>query len=106
MLLAGLLDWGGPAHGTDSLAVAMGFSGLEDLDQEASRILARIQEGAPLTVRDWSRVMFATEVIFASDLLGTGSEWTVIQGGDDAHWISVLRDLQSKIPASREFLGP
>ena len=106
MLVTGLNDWGGPAHGTDSLAVAMGFAGLQDLHRETSRILARIQAGQPLTIRDWSRTLFATELIFASELLGTGSEWTVIQGGDDGEWMRVLRGLQAKLPASRAFLGP
>ena len=43
--------------------------------------------------------MFSAEVIFASDVVGTGSEFTVIQGGTNAHWIGVLRDLQTKVPA-------
>ncbi len=37
MLVTGLNDWGGPAHGTESLAVAMGFTGLHDLHRETSR---------------------------------------------------------------------
>jgi hypothetical protein len=106
MLITGLNDWGGPAHATDSLAVAMGFTGVQDLTQQTSRILARLQADQPLTIRDWSRALFATELIFASDMLGTGSEWTVIHGGDDGEWIHVLRRLQSNIPASRAFLGP
>ena len=106
MLVTGLNDWGGPAHGTESLAVAMGFAGLQDFFRERERILARVEAGQPLTIRDWSRALFATELIFASDLLGTGSEWTVIQGGDDGEWMWVLRRLQAKLPASRTFLGP
>ena len=105
MLVFGLIDWGGPTRATNSLAVAMGFSGLDDLKREAPRIADRLQAGQPLTVRDWSRTLFATELIFASAVFGTGSGWTVIQGGDDAHWIRVLRQLQQKLPASREFLG-
>ena len=84
----------------------MGFAGLQDFFRESERILARVKAGLPLTIRDWSRALFATELIFASDLLGTGSEWTVIQGGDDGDWMWVLRRLQAKLPASRAFLGP
>ena len=50
--------------------------------------------------------MLSAEVILASDVLGSGREFTVIQGGTDAHWFGVLRGLQVKVRASREFLGP
>jgi hypothetical protein len=39
MLVYGLRDWGGPAHCTESLAVAMGFSGIDDLVEESERII-------------------------------------------------------------------
>lgn len=32
MLVSGLIEWGGPADVTESLAAAMGFSTLKDLD--------------------------------------------------------------------------
>lgn len=106
MLAYGLKDWGGPAHGTDSLAVAMGFSSLDDLEEDGERIAAAILSGQALPVRDWTRAMVATEIAFASDVLGTGSEWTVINARTDAYWIDVLRSLQRKVPQARRFLGP
>src|SRR4051795_2823092 len=81
MLVYGLKDWGGPAHGTEALAVAMGFEGLENLCEDGDRIAVAIGAGEALTVRDWTRALVATEFVFASDVLGTGSEWTVIQAG-------------------------
>jgi hypothetical protein len=43
MLVYGLMDWAGPAQGTNSLAVAMGFSDLEDLQDDASESRGRSQ---------------------------------------------------------------
>lgn len=106
MLVYGLKDWGGPAHGTDSLAIAMGFSNLDDLQEDGDRIADAIAAGQALPVRDWTRAMVATEIVFASEVLGTGSEWTVINAGTDAYWIDVLRSLQRKVPQGRRFLGP
>jgi hypothetical protein len=105
MLVYGLRDWGGPAHGTDSLAVAVGFASLDHLQEDGGRIADAIAAGRALPVRDWTRAMVATEIVFVSDVLGTGSEWTVINGGTDAYWIDVLRSLQRKVPQGRRFLG-
>ena len=106
MLVYGVRDWDGPAHGTDSLAVAMGFASLDDLQLDGARIADAIASGGALPVRDWTRALVATEVAFASELLGTGSEWTVINAGTDGYWVEVLRSLQRKVPQGRRFLGP
>jgi hypothetical protein len=106
MLVYGLMDWAGPAHGTDSLAVAMGFSNLEDLQEDGERIARAIGAVRPLPVRDWTRALVGAEFAFASEVLGTGGEWTTIQGGSDEHWIKVLRRLQHRVPKARRFLGP
>ncbi|WP_104106170.1 hypothetical protein [Nocardioides sp. 616] len=105
MLGACLIDWGGPAHGTDSLAVALGFAGMDDLWREAERIEAAIAAGEPLTKQDWTRALVSAEIIFASDVFGTGSSWTMMNGDTDEHGIRVLRSLQRKLPAVRRFLG-
>ena len=104
MLFYGLIDWGGPARCTEVLAIALGFDGLEDLDREGQRIAHDIYDGRPVSLRDWTRALFSAEIVFASDVIGTGAEWGVIQGGDDAHWLGVLRTLQRKVPASRGYL--
>ena len=51
MLVYGLRDWGGPAYCSESLAVAMGFSGIDDLLDESERIITSIQAHEPLTDR-------------------------------------------------------
>jgi hypothetical protein len=64
--------------------------------------------------RSWSSIVTSgldpravgAEFAFASEVLGTGGEWTTIQGGSDEHWIKVLRRLQHRVPKARRFLGP
>jgi hypothetical protein len=107
MLVSGLSDWGGPAYGSEALAVAMGFAGLEDLYLEAQRMMCAIQHRRPMTVRDWTRALVATEIAFASSVLGTGvDEWTCIRAGRGAEWLEVLERLQSKLPADPTLLFP
>lgn len=106
MLTYGLKDWNGPTEPTESMAVALGFSGVEDLCSEGDRIAEAISAGEPLTERDWSRALLSTEVVFASIVVGAASEWGTIHSGTDAHWIGVLRSIQRKVPASRRFVGP
>lgn len=102
MLFYGLVDWQGPSECTPALAIAMGFSGLEELEQDGRRIAEAIHAGRGLTVLDWSRALVSTEFIFASDVFGTGREWTTIHGYDDAYWIDVLRSLQTMLPLSSD----
>lgn len=105
VLLAGaLVDWGGPAHPTEALARALGFAGLRDLGTEGNRIAQDIRHGRPLTPLDWTRALLSAEICFGSDLLGTGSEWDCIHGGNDEDWLRTLRGLARKLPASRAHL--
>ncbi len=86
------------------MARALGFKDIDDLQVEGERIAHDIGAGRALTRRDWSRALLSAEVIFGSDLIGTGSEWTSIQGGTDAEWLGTLRRLRHKLPASRRHL--
>ena len=104
MLVMGLNGWGGPAHPTEALAVAMGFDSLHQLEAEGDRIAGEIERRAPLSIRDWTRAMVATEIAFASDLLGIGTEWVVVDGRPDEYWVRILRTLQDKVPQARRYL--
>ncbi|MFI5589995.1 hypothetical protein ACIA5G_33445 [Amycolatopsis sp. NPDC051758] len=70
-----LLEWGGPARCSDELAVGMGFAGLDDLIDQCERLRAALRAGSPLAPVDWARVLVAAEIVFVSDLAGTGCEW-------------------------------
>jgi len=100
MMSHGLIDWdteGGPARATDPVAQAMGFSGADDLCDQGQRLAIAIRAGRPLSGPDWVRALATAEIAFASDVLGTGLEWTVINGGQETHWFEVLRGLQTKL---------
>ncbi|WP_230687074.1 hypothetical protein [Catellatospora vulcania] len=97
LLVRGFHEWGGPAHATDALAVAMGFEDVEDMYQQVRRLRTSIQAGQPLSRRDWRRSLIATEIVFASDIFGSGYEWSTTTGLTDEETMKTLRDLQHKL---------
>jgi hypothetical protein len=97
LLRSGLSDWGGPAMCTEELAVAMGFRSVEDLFAESGRLWESIGRSEPLTPRDWTRTLLATEIVFASDVIGSGSDWSATTGLSDERTIRLLRGVQGKL---------
>jgi hypothetical protein len=106
LLNRGLVEWGGPAYCTDALAVAMGFDSVADLAVQQRRLLKQLNAGVPMSRWDWTRTLLATEIVFASDVVGSGVEWPTTTGLDDARSLEVLRDLQRKLVSSRVVFGP
>lgn len=98
MLIGGLRQWGGPAQGTEPMAIAMGWGGVADLHHQRRRLCDALAEGRPLTIWDWTRVLLTTEIVFVSDIVGAGTEWQAVTGLDDDRTLEVLRDLQVKLP--------
>jgi hypothetical protein len=106
MLMHGVLDWGGPAYGSDALAVAMGFHSIDQVSDEAVHIVDAINRNLPLSVRDWTRALVGTEFAFIGTVLGTAcDQWTTINGDTEEHWFHILRRLQRKLPADPEALS-
>ncbi|MER5199842.1 hypothetical protein ACWD3J_38600 [Streptomyces sp. NPDC002755] len=97
LLTRALLEWGGPAHCSDQLAVAMGFAGTQNLFDQCQRLRQALRADAPLGAADWARTLLATEIAFASDLAGSGVEWSTTTGRDDAATIRMLRVIQRKL---------
>ena len=97
MILTGLLEWGGAAHPSDALAVAMGFLDREDLWSECERLTDAVQHGRSLNAFDWKRLLISTEIAFGSDYFGIGTEWETVAGGEDWPSLLVLRGLQDKL---------
>jgi hypothetical protein len=95
-----LAEWGGPAHSTDALAAAMDFGTTADLLVEAQRLQPLIRSGRPLTRRDWRRALLSMEIVFASDVFGSGCDWSTTTGLTDEETIRILRSLQRKIARS------
>jgi len=97
LLCAGVGQWGGPAEVSERLAVALGFADVADFDAETLRLSQALGGDAELSPRDAVRALVATEVVFASDVLGAGVEWETVTGYSDTETISILRDLQGKL---------
>lgn len=97
LLDRGLVEWGGPARCTEAMAIAIGFSSVADLLAEGYRIADDLTNRRPLSRRDWTRALLATEVVFASDVLGSGHEWEATTDLGDAATISVLRSVQLRL---------
>lgn len=105
VLEMGLIEWGGPAACTNEMALAMGFAGVGDPFDDGSRLANSIRDGAPLTPRDWTRALLATEIVFASNVLGSGLDWRSTTGFDDVVTIGLLRSLQRKLMGLRDVPG-
>ena len=101
LLRHGLGEWWGPAKPTDALAAAMGFGDQARLDREVGRLMAAIDARAALTLEDWRRVLVATEIAFASEVFGSGTDWSTTTGISDGHTIALLRAVQVKWLRSR-----
>ncbi|WP_282778381.1 hypothetical protein [Nocardia sp. CC201C] len=97
VLRRGLSEWGGPAHCTDALAVAMGFESVADLFGQGRQLGSRVISNEPLSAPDWRRALVATEFVFASDVFGSGQDWSITTGFSDEQTIRILRGLQRKI---------
>lgn len=105
VLRSGLQEWGGPARCSEELAVAMGFADVSDLFKESRRIRGQLEQSEGLTRSDWTRALIATEIVFTSDVLGSGTDWSATTGLSDDHTINVLRDLQRKLRRSTLIMG-
>ncbi|WP_378730733.1 hypothetical protein [Nocardia brasiliensis] len=97
VLRCGLGEWGGPARSTEALAVAMGFASVADLYEQGRRLRAALSSNEPLSAADWRRTLAATEIVFASDVFGSGVEWSITTGFRDEETIRILRGLQRKL---------
>ncbi|MEV4039124.1 hypothetical protein [Streptomyces umbrinus] len=92
-----LLEWGGPARCSDELAIGMGFEGVQDLLDQCGRLRAALGDGIPIAPIDWARVLLAAEIVFVSDLAGSGYEWSTTTGFSDESSIRTLRAIQLKL---------
>ncbi len=106
VLVAGLNEWSGPARPTEELSVALGFAGLEDFSRERLRLRQAIEHDEPLTRLDWARVLLATEIVFASNVVGSGHDWMFTVGMSDDETLVLLRKIQRKLTREmRPLLG-
>lgn len=107
LLRRSLLEWGGPTRCSDPLAVGMGFADAQDLLDQCRVLNLALGEDAPLRAVDWARMLLATEIVFVSDLAGSGVEWSMTTGFTDEATIRTLRSIQRKLAGTvRPATGP
>ncbi|MFF5787414.1 hypothetical protein ACFY8P_20900 [Streptomyces sp. NPDC012693] len=97
LLRRALLEWSGPAKCSDQIAVGMGFADVQDLLDQSSRLRSALHDDVPLVPADWARTLLAVEIVFVSDLAGSGVEWPTTTGLPDELTIRTLRSIQRKM---------
>ena len=75
------------------MAIALGFRGVSDLLKEGQRIAEELRDGRALTREDWRRALLATEVVFASNVVGSGLDWVTTTGLNDDDTLRTLRSV-------------
>jgi hypothetical protein len=80
------------------MARAMGFKSVEDLFRTGDKLVDMIMAGDVLTAVDWCRALLATEISFASNLIGSGHDWIYTTGLSDETTLTTLRQIQRKMP--------
>ena len=102
LLVSGLHEWGGPAKPTSEIAALIGFANIEELHEHGSAIARQIEAHEPLSAADWRRALLATEIVFASDLIGSGVDWAATTGLGDEESILLLREVQRRLARLRQ----
>lgn len=95
LLLAGLMEYGGPAAGAGALAPLVGAKDIDAFFQLTDRLSMAVKNGQPLSDLDWARALVLTEICWASDILGAASEFGTNLSDERA--LPALRSLQRKL---------
>ena len=70
---------------------------MADLQDEGYRIADDLLVRRSLSMSDWRRALLATEIVFISDVLGSGIDWSITTGMDDVETLRMLRSVQRKL---------
>jgi len=89
------MEFGGPAKGASLVAPLVGAASIHEFFQLTDRLQAAIRDGEPLSNLDWARALAITEISWASDLPGAGSEFGTNMRDERA--LAALRSLQRKL---------
>jgi hypothetical protein len=83
------------------MVLAMGFVQLDAFGQDTIDLRRALECRAPLSRRDWQKILIATEIVFASDVVGAGLDWPIVTGFRGDQTIALLRGLQRQMPRWR-----
>jgi hypothetical protein len=82
-------------YGKPLLAPLFGASTIDEFDATLHQLRSAVENSEPLSDLDWARALLLTEISWASDLLGAGTEFETNIDDDTA--LPLLRSLQYKI---------
>ncbi|MEV7130963.1 hypothetical protein [Streptomyces sp. NPDC093260] len=106
LLCRALLEWSGPARCSDQLAAGMGFGNARDLVVQSRQLRDALARDVPLGPADWARTLLAVEIVFVSDLAGSGTEWRTTTGFPDEETVVKIRSIQRKLARTvRSYYG-
>ncbi|PJE05410.1 MAG: hypothetical protein CK429_20245 [Mycobacterium sp.] len=91
-----LRQWDGSASDAPFPFQILGLSRWEEFGELAVRLDRALQKHEALTDLDWARVLFLTEICWASDLVGAGLDFATVTGFSDTEALGLLRRLQRR----------
>jgi hypothetical protein len=91
-----LQQWGLSASDAPFPFQMLGLSTWEEFGNLTVRLEGAVANGEPLSDLDWARVLFLTEITWASDLVGAGLDFATVTGFSDSEAVSLLRGLQRR----------
>ena len=97
LLRRGLIEWSGPARCGDLFARGLGFASADDLVDRTFEYRRDLAEDRSLDMDDWTRILLAVEIVFVSDVVGSGVEWPTTTGFGDGDTLLMLRTIQRKL---------
>ena len=74
----------------------LGLSTWDEFGALTLRLERAVADGEPLTDVDWARVLFLTEITWASGLIGAGQDFATVTGISDTEAVGLLRGLQRR----------
>lgn len=92
-----LEQWAASAASKPFPFQVLGLSTWEEFGELTYRLEHAVAGGEALTDLDWARVLFLTEITFASSLIGAGLDFAIVTALSDAEALGLLRGLQRKI---------
>jgi hypothetical protein len=96
-ILQALDEWRSSASGKPFPFQVLGLSTWEQFGELIVRLEHAVAGAESLTDLDWARVLFLTEITFASSLIGAGLDFAIVTAFSDAEALGLLRRLQRKI---------
>ncbi len=91
-----LRQWGWSASDAPFPFQVLGLSTWEEFGTLTYRLQRAVEDGESLTNLDWARVLFLTEITWASDMVGAGLDFATVTGFSDVEALSLLRALQRR----------